>query len=74
MVKQDVDKEFVEGQRETRYLRMEYDAERERADERREALMNNENDLSVAKRQLGDLEAEEADQLKELRCMPFKTT
>ena len=54
-IKQEVDKEYNEGQREIRYLRIELDSEKERGDERRSHILQLENDLNMAKKQLNDL-------------------
>jgi septal ring factor EnvC (AmiA/AmiB activator) len=70
-IKQEVDKEYSESQREIRFFRIELDTEKDRGEERRGHILQVESDLNAAKRQLNELEKEESEQIRELRGMAF---
>lgn len=68
-IKQEVDKEYSESQREIRFFRIELDTEKDRGEERRGHILQVESDLNAAKRQLNELEKEESEQIRELRAL-----
>lgn len=68
-LRQEVDKETNDGQRQTRYYRIELDVEKERGEERRNHCVHIDGDMNAAKRQLADLDVEETKQIRELKSL-----